>query len=209
MVDVLFDKNVVSRVPAYAVTDDGRAIENFAIATYRAMVGDVSPSGTYADGRYVVNPLRSIPLRSDSSALIPFFREPKQYPAYPLSDVLSGKVPKGTFSGKAVLVGEYGTLIHDEHFSPADLGKVMPGVEFHANFLDALITGKFLRGLSPAELWTYSAVAALAGAAVFLFASVPVSVAYAFAFLAASLLGGWYAMASEGVAVSLFSFSVA
>ena len=78
---------------------------------------------------------------------------------------------------KAVLVGEYGTLIHDEHFSPADLGKVMPGVEFHANFLDALITGKFLRGLSSVELWSYSAVAALAGAAVFLFASVPVSVA--------------------------------
>lgn len=106
-------------------------------------------------------------------------------------------------------MGEYGTLIHDEHFSPADLGKVMPGVEFHANFLDALITGKFLRGLSTGELLAISAIAALAGAAVFLFASVPVSIAYVFVFLSSSLFVGWYAMASEGVAISLFSLSVA
>lgn len=52
----------------------------------------------------------------------------------------------------------------------------MPGVEFHANFLDALITGQFLRSLSPVELGALVAGAALAGAAVFLFASVPVSI---------------------------------
>lgn len=55
----------------------------------------------------MVNPLRTIPLDSDAVALIPFFREPKTYPAYSLSDVLSGKVPAGTFKDKAVLVGEY------------------------------------------------------------------------------------------------------
>ncbi|MFZ3232539.1 MAG: CHASE2 domain-containing protein, partial [Patescibacteria group bacterium] len=93
------------------------------------------------------------------------------------------------------MVGEYGTLIHDEHFSPADLGKAMPGVEFHANFLDALITGQFLRSLTPTEIVLIAALAALAGSAVFLFASVPVSVAFAFAFLAGTLLSGWYAMA--------------
>lgn len=64
----------------------------------------------------------------------------------------------------------------------------MPGVEFHANFLDALITGQFLRSLSVVELCALVALAALAGAAVFLFASVPVSIGYALAFLAASLL---------------------
>lgn len=99
-----------------------------------------------------MNPLREIPLNADGVALIPFFREPKAYPAYSLADVLSGRIPAGTFKDKAVLVGEYGTLIHDQHFSPVDLGKTMPGVEFHANFLDALITGKFLRSLSPTEL---------------------------------------------------------
>lgn len=209
MVDVLFDKNVVSKVPPFAEVSSGKTAESLALATYRAMVGDSSPAGRTRDGKYVVNPLRSIPLNSDGVTLIPFFREPKTYPAYSLADVLSGKVPAGTFKGKAVLVGEYGTLIHDEHFSPADLGKAMPGVEFHANFLDALITGQFLRSLTTAETVVIAALAALAGAAVFLFASVPVSVAFALVFLAGTLFSGWYAMAAHGVVIKEFAFSIA
>lgn len=209
MSDVLFDKNVVSKIPPFALSASGRGVEALSIATYRAMVGDSSPAGVFRDGKYVVNPLRSIPVNHDGVALIPFFKEPKTYPAYSLSDVLSGKVPAGTFRGKAVLVGEYGTLIHDEHFSPADLGTAMPGVEFHANFLDGLITGQFLRTLSTTETGILVALASLASAAVFLFASVPVSVTYAVAFLSVSLFSGWYAMAAHGVVISHFILSIA
>ena len=85
----------------------------------------------------------------------------------------------------------------------------MPGVEFHANFLDALITGKFLRPLTSTETVVVAALAALAGSAVFLFASVPVSVAFAFAFLAGTLFSGWYAMAAHGVVIKEFAFSIA
>lgn len=107
MVDVLFDKNVVSKIPPYAEVSSGKTAESLSLATYRAMLDDASPAGKYRDGKYVVNPLRTIPLDADGVALIPFFREPKTYPAYSLADVLSGKVPAGTFKGKAVLVGEY------------------------------------------------------------------------------------------------------
>ncbi len=87
-VDVVFEKNVVSKIPAYLNTASGAGIETLSVATYRAMVSDVSPPGTFKDSRYVVNPLRSIPVDSDRLALIPFFREPKEYPAYSLVDVL-------------------------------------------------------------------------------------------------------------------------
>lgn len=89
MVDVLFDKNVVSKIPPYAEVSSGKTAESLALATYRAMIGDASPAGRVRDGKYVVNPLRSIPLNSDGVTLIPFFREPKTYPAYSLADVLS------------------------------------------------------------------------------------------------------------------------
>lgn len=42
-VDVLFDKNVVSRIPPYLTTPEGRGVETLAVATYRAMLGDASP----------------------------------------------------------------------------------------------------------------------------------------------------------------------
>lgn len=209
MIDVLFDKNVVSKILPHAETASGRSVESFSIAIYRAMVGDSSPAGVYRDEAYVINPLRSVPVAGDKSALIPFFREPKTYPAYSLSDVLAGKHPKDAFKGKAVLVGEYGTLIHDSHFSPVDLGAPMPGVEFHANFLDGIITGKFLRPLSDAENVSLVAVASFASIAVFLFSSVAVSIAYAVAFLALSLFAGWYAIAAHGIVPSYFLLSLA
>ncbi|MDQ1343569.1 MAG: Adenylate/guanylate cyclase protein [Patescibacteria group bacterium] len=209
MIDVLFDKNVVSKVPPYVRMDSGRPIESFAITLYRAMVGDSSPTGNYRDGNYVVNPLRSIPVDDESSVLIPFFREPKEYPAYSLSDVLAGKYPKDAFRGKAVLVGEYGTLIHDSHFSPVNLGVAMPGIEFHANLLDGLITGKFLRHFSDVENIVLVAVVALLSVAVFMYASVVVSVAYAGGFLVVSLLVGWYSMAAYGIVPSYFLLSLA
>lgn len=209
MVDVLSDKNVVSKFLPFsrAVTD--RDVEAFAIAAYRATVGDRSPVGRFANGAYGVNPVLKIPVEDNTSALVPFFRKSGEYPAYSLTDVLDGHVPASAFKGKAVLVGEYGTLIHDEHYAPISLGVPMPGVEFHANVLDGLLTGKLLRSLDPGANAVTAAGIALVSSAVFLFASVPVSVGYAFLFLFGLLAAGSFAMDPFGVLLPFFAYSVA
>ncbi|MCB9805056.1 CHASE2 domain-containing protein [Candidatus Peribacteria bacterium] len=81
-----------------------------------------------------------------------FFHAPEKYPSYSLIDVLDNKVDPALFRDKFVLIGEYGTLIHDAHFSPIDHNIAMPGVEFHANMLDGILQGKFLREQTDSEL---------------------------------------------------------
>jgi CHASE2 domain-containing sensor protein len=51
------------------------------------------------------------------------------------------------FSGKYILIGESGTLIHDSIISPVT-GTLMDGVELHAHFLDGLLQNKMLSQLS-------------------------------------------------------------
>lgn len=142
------EKNVITTIrPQYAFS--GRVIESLAIATYRKYLGDTSMglfhTGTYFhNGAYQITPLRSIPIDADKNVRIKFFHPPEGYPSYSLSDILHDRVPKEKIAGKAILVGEYGTLIHDAFLSPVDPVNQMPGVEFHANLLDGLIQNKTL-----------------------------------------------------------------
>ncbi len=92
---------------------------------------------------FKLTPLTDIPLK-DGMMLIPFFHEPAWYPSISLIDVLEWKFPPNTFSGKIVLIGEHGTLIHDAFPAPINRDKDMPGVEFHANMLDGILTETFI-----------------------------------------------------------------
>lgn len=104
--------------------------------------------GHIENGQYIITPLRQVPVDSEGNSLIRFFHPPEGYPSYSLIDVLDGNIDPRVFNGKIVLIGEYGTLIHDAYFSPLDSTKSMPGIEFHANMLDSLIQGKYLTSLS-------------------------------------------------------------
>lgn len=122
----------------------GSIIESMSIALYRKYLSDTTLPWQSDKWSYIINPLKKIPL-DNGLLLIPFFHLPEWYPSYSLIDVLENKnIPPWTFNGKIVLVGEYGTLIHDAYLSPIDPNNPMPWVEFHANMLDSLLTGKFL-----------------------------------------------------------------
>ena len=140
----------------------GKYAEVLGLALYRKFISDpIGMTGTIIQSGgslfYKVNPRYTslIPLQDDCSALIPFFRFPKEYPSYSMRDILEWKVNPDVFKDKIVLVGEYGTLIHDEHLSPIDSKNFMPWVEFHANFIDGLIQKKFISTQSSFEKYTY------------------------------------------------------
>jgi adenylate cyclase len=70
---------------------------------------------------------------------------------YRYADVLSGRVPAQTFQNKVVLVGSNSTGLYDHY--PTPTSEVMPGLEFHANVLNTILSRKFMRPW-PVR-WTY------------------------------------------------------
>ncbi len=88
----------------------------------------------------------AIPTDPGGFAQIDFHGPRGTYATYSLSDVVLGKLPKALFRDRLVLIGPTATGIADNAVTPYD--KVFPGVEVHANFIDDLLDGHFIkRGL--------------------------------------------------------------
>jgi adenylate cyclase len=65
------------------------------------------------------------------------------FPHYSISDILLGSLPTGTFLNKIVLVGATAIGIGDLRSTP--FGHVFPGPEVHANVIDNMLAGDFIR----------------------------------------------------------------
>lgn len=118
---------------------------------------------------------------SEPPSPIPYLGPPGSFPRLSLVDLLAGDAPSGAVAAllrdKVVLVGVTATGMNDEHFTPfatrflSGRGPLMPGVEIHANVVEALLSGERLR---PLPEWVrpigLGLVAALAVAA---FAALP------------------------------------
>jgi adenylate cyclase len=81
-----------------------------------------TPSLTAQVGRYGVEGIqmgsRFIPTDQSGQLLINYLGPPKTFPHVSISDILSGKLPKGTFTEKIVLVGATAIGIHDLRSTP-------------------------------------------------------------------------------------------
>lgn len=64
------------------------------------------------------------------------------FPTYSISDILTGKLPAGTFKDKIVVVGATAIGIGDIRTTP--FGPVFPGPEIHANAIDNMLAGDFI-----------------------------------------------------------------
>ncbi len=66
------------------------------------------------------------------------------YPTYSLADVVEHRIPPQVFHNKLVLIGPTALGIADMAVTPfQQMG--FPGVEVHANFIDDLLNGRFIR----------------------------------------------------------------
>ncbi|MDY6852771.1 MAG: adenylate/guanylate cyclase domain-containing protein, partial [Thermodesulfobacteriota bacterium] len=79
----------------------------------------------------------------EAGRLLVNYRGPAQtFPHYPIADILAGRLDKGTFKDKIVLVGPTAVGIYDLRVTPYD--SVFPGVEIHANIIDNILHKDFL-----------------------------------------------------------------
>jgi len=67
----------------------------------------------------------------------------KPYERISFSDAV--KADSSTFKDKIVLIGATAPDLHDDYLVPVSGGKRMPGVEFHANAVQTILTKKYLR----------------------------------------------------------------
>jgi adenylate cyclase len=83
-----------------------------------------------------------IPTDENGHMLINYLGPEKTFPDYPITDILQGKVPKGTFKGKIVLVGATAIGLYDMRNTP--FAAVYPGLEIHATVIDNILEQAFI-----------------------------------------------------------------
>jgi adenylate cyclase len=97
-------------------------------------------------GRYGVDGIligdRLIPTDENGQLLIDYLGPTRTFPHYSISDILSGKLPRGTFKDRIVLVGATAVGAHDLRSTP--FGAAYPGVEIHADVIDNVLAQRFM-----------------------------------------------------------------
>lgn len=132
-----------SRIRRY--TPESGGLRSFAAALAEVYAGFRPPQ---AQGE----PLRVIAYRGG----------PGTFPSRSLGDVLAGKVPKGYFKGKIVLVGATFASGHDIYPTPFHRPDQpdMAGVEIHANILAGMLEGRVIQSDPRLLQWVLAALVA-------------------------------------------------
>ena len=86
---------------------------------------------------------RFIPTEGSGQMLINYRGPAHTFPHYSISDILLGNLPPKTFFNKIVIVGATAIGIGDLRSTP--FGHVFPGPEVHANVIDNMLAGDFIR----------------------------------------------------------------
>jgi adenylate cyclase len=84
-----------------------------------------------------------IPVDEIGRMMIDFRGPPGTFSAYPISDLIAHRVPPAALAGKIVLVGLTAHALGDREVTPT--GGDFPGVEIHANAIDNVLRGDFVR----------------------------------------------------------------
>jgi CHASE2 domain-containing sensor protein/class 3 adenylate cyclase len=108
------------------------------------------------------------PLPNRQSVLINFRGGVRTYPWVSYYRVVRGEIPDDYWQDKIVLVGPTSEVFHDQFGTAFARGGDMPGVEIHANALETLVRGDYIREVPQWVSTTLAVVAALLGCALVL-----------------------------------------
>ena len=137
---------------------------HFALAILQAGSGGAEMPDLPGERASVSNPARDAAntrasWRRDYWMHIPFAGPPGTYTQVSYADVLLGRVPASTFTGKYVLVGATAAGLGDAYPTPVSgQSRAMPGVEINANVLDTLQRGGAIVRAAP---WANALLSAL------------------------------------------------
>ncbi len=87
-----------------------------------------------------------IPTDESGRILIPYYGPIFTFKYYSIADILEDHIPKNAFKNKIILIGPTAVGIYDLRVTP--FSPVFPGVEKHANVIEALISGRLIKPIS-------------------------------------------------------------
>jgi adenylate cyclase len=149
-INPLADRDGVLRRIPLVVQFDGAYYEAFSLAVFRTLLARslgappaIEP--VFRDG--VLEALKlgpfDIPVDASGAALVPYRGSKTSFEYLPVADVLQGRVPPGALKDKIVLVGATAPALEDLRSTP--VGKLLPGVEVHANMIAGMLDQDFKR----------------------------------------------------------------
>ena len=97
-----------------------------------------------------------VPTDEKGGLLINYYGPGGSIPEYSVTDILHGKVPKGTFKDRIVIVGSTAQGAHDLRNTPFDSGQ--PGLEVHASVIDNILSHDFIKKTITVPEYDYLAV---------------------------------------------------
>jgi adenylate cyclase len=162
----LDEDGFIRKIPLYNAVSD-KVAESFSMLMARKALqatseGDKVQKGVFQFSKDIQIPaitLRDTSTHKDSYFMyVNYFAEPGAYTQLSMSDLLEGKLidKNGNtvdLKGKIVLIGPTAIDLQDQYLSPVSQGVKMPGVEIHANNLQTILSGKFLKDQSTQSLW--------------------------------------------------------
>jgi len=117
----------------------------------------------------------------------------------PAWKILAGEIPKALLDGQIVLIGSSAQGLMDFRFSP--LGRIMPGVEAHAQSIEQILSGQVL--IRPGWALSAEVIAIIIGGLAISFLAIRTTALIAagvtLAFLVTVHAGGWYAFRHYGL----------
>ena len=133
-INAMYDKDGVMRHGILALElPDGELLPGFHYQIYRLYC---EYHGIPADA--------DPPVNSRFQWYVPFSGKPGAYnDGYSFYDLLTGELDTSLFAGSIVLIGPYASGMMDYVTTPIDRSRLMYGVEFQANAIDALLRGEF------------------------------------------------------------------
>jgi adenylate cyclase len=136
---------VVRQTPIEMVDTEGKIINNFSVEILSMYLDKPAAA---------IN--KSIPT-VDGYMRINYASGPRSFDNVSYKDVLSGAVPASEFAGKIILIGATALDLHDNQITPVSDRIAMDGVEIHANTVQTILEGKFLRLESKLESFVWMA----------------------------------------------------
>ncbi|PYS94302.1 MAG: hypothetical protein DMF64_01550 [Acidobacteria bacterium] len=148
--------------------EQGERLWSFGLETLRVAEqlpprGIEEKNGSLRLGRYEIGvhdeaekaTLPGVTIIRPNEMFINYLGPPRTFPYYSIADVLNEHVPAATFSNKIVLIGAVAQTMGDTRITPfisyggaeRQSGIGMPGVEVHANVIETIRRGAWLRPL--------------------------------------------------------------
>lgn len=140
------DVDGVNRRVPLLVNYHGNYYDTLSLAMLRKRSGDEPLMPVFGDGgslSALAVGQTVFPLSRHATMPVPYVGPARSFPYYAAADVLARRIPPEALQGKMVLLGTTAPGLMDLRVTP--FGQVYPGVEVHANLLNAALQGKLFR----------------------------------------------------------------